>query len=165
MDVNPQGFEVAADWRTLRSPETYLGYTRTTGFASPDRERLDEPGQYSAPARLSLNQWAPVGTWTLAPHAAVLAEPPGRIAFRFQARDVNLVMGPAERGDSLPFRVLLDGSPPGTAGGFDVDDHGNGKLDAQRLYQLIRQPGQVQERTVEIEFLDAGAEAYCFTFG
>ena len=165
VDVNPQGFEVAADWRTLRSPETYLGYTRTTGFASPDRERLDEPGHYSAPARLSLNQWAPVGTWTLAQHAAVLAEPPGRIAFRFQARDVNLVMGPAERGASVPFRVLLDGSPPGTAGGFDVDDQGNGMLDAQRLYQLIRQPGKVEERLVEIEFLEAGAEAYCFTFG
>jgi hypothetical protein len=165
VDVDPQGFEVAADWRTLRSPETYLGYYRTTGFASPERERLDEPQRYSAPSRLSLNEWAPVGTWTLGQHAALLAEPPGRIAFRFQARDVNLVMGPAEGVNSVPFRVLLDGSAPGDAGGFDLDAQGNGTLDAQRLYQLIRQPGAVAERLVEIEFLAAGAEAYCFTFG
>jgi hypothetical protein len=165
VDVDPQGFEVAAEWRSLRSPETYLGYAQTTGFASPDRERLDEPATYSAPTRLSLNQWAPVGTWTLARHAAVLGEAPGRIAFQFQARDVNLVMGPADRGASVPFRVLLDGSAPGAAGGFDLNDQGNGTLADQRLYQLIRQPGDVPERRLEIEFLAPGAEAYCFTFG
>jgi hypothetical protein len=95
----------------------------------------------------------------------VLNEAGGRIAFQFQARDVNLVMGPFARGASVPFRVLLDGAAPGGAHGFDVDEQGKGTLSDQRLYQLIREPGRVGERLFEIEFLDAGAEAYCFTFG
>ena len=164
VSVDPQGFEVAADWETLRTPETYLSYGRSAGFASPDDPRL-EPHVYPEPSRLRLNEWAPVGDWTLAQHAAVLNQGGGRIAFRFQARDVNLVMGPATRGTSVRFRVLLDGQAPGAAHGFDVDDAGNGTLADQRLYQLIRRPGAIDERTVEIEFLDAGAEAYCFTVG
>jgi len=163
--VEPKGFEVPADWGTLRSPETYLAYGQSAGFASPERARFDEPRTYPELSRLGLNEWAPSGTWTLAQHAAVLNEAPGRIAFRFQARDVNLVMGPAARGTSVPFRVTLDGAAPGDAHGFDVDDEGNGTLADQRLYQLLRQTGTIRERLVEIEFLDAGAEAYCFTFG
>ena len=89
----------------------------------------------------------------------------GRIAFQFQARDVNLVMGPSASGTSIRFRVLLDGQAPDAAHGFDVDEQGNGTLADQRLYQLIRQPGSIEERRFEIEYLDAGAEAYCFTFG
>jgi thiol-disulfide isomerase/thioredoxin len=165
VSVEPTGFEVPADWRTLRSPETYLAYGRSAGFASPERARFNEPRTYPEPSRLGLNEWAPSGTWTLAQHAAVLNDAPGRIAFRFQARDVNLVMGPAARGASVPFRLTLDGAVPGDAHGFDVDDQGNGTLADQRLYQLIRQTGTIRERLVEIEFLDAGAEAYCFTFG
>ncbi len=162
--VDPVGFEVAADWGTLRTPETYLSFARSSGFASPDDPTL-EPHLYPEPSRLGLNQWAPVGRWTIAQHAAVLDEPDGRIAFRFQARDVNLVMGPATRGTSVRYRVLLDGQAPGAAHGFDVDEAGNGTLADQRLHQLIRQPGTIDESLVEIEFLDAGAEAYCFTFG
>jgi thiol-disulfide isomerase/thioredoxin len=165
VSVEPQGFEVPADWRTLRSPETYLAYARSAGFASPVSARFNEPYAYPEPSRLSLNEWAPSGTWTLAQHAAVLNEAPGRIAFRFQARDVNLVMGPAVRGTSVPFRVLLDGAAPGDAHGFDVDDQGSGTMADQRLHQLIRQPGAVRERLVEVEFIAAGAEAYCFTLG
>jgi thiol-disulfide isomerase/thioredoxin len=165
VSVDPQGFEVPADWRTLRTPETYLAYGRSPGFASPELARFNELRAYPEPSRLALNEWALSGTWTLAAHAAVLDEPGGRIAFQFQARDVNLVMGPASRGTSVPFRVHLDGKAPGGAHGSDVDDQGNGTLDDQRLYQLIRQTGSVSERLVEIEFLDAGAEAYCFTFG
>ena len=165
VSVDPQGFEVAADWETLRTPETYMAYGRSAGFASPERGRFNEPHAYPEPQRLGLNQWAPSGTWTLAAHAAVLNEPGGRIAFQFQARDVNLVMGPPARGTSVRFRVLLDGAAPGAAHGFDVDEEGNGTLAEQRLYQLIRQPGSIGERRFEIEFLDAGAEAYCFTFG
>ena len=165
VSVEPRGFEVPGDWRTLRSPETYVAYGRSAGFASPAPTRFNEPYPYPEPPRLSLNEWAPSGTWTLAQHAAVLNEAPGRIAFRFQARDVNLVMGPASRGMSVPYRVLLDGAAPGDAHGFDVDEAGNGILADQRLHQLIRQPGRIQERLVEIEFLEAGAEAYCFTFG
>ena len=165
MSVEPQGTEVAADWGDLRTPETYLSYGRASSFASLDDERFDEPHDYPEPSRLGLNEWAPSGVWTLAGHAAVLAEAPGRIAMRFHARDVNLVMGPAERGLSVPFRVLIDGGPPDAANGTDVDEQGNGTLSEQRLYQLIRQEKPIADRLFEIEFLDSGAEAYCFTFG
>ncbi len=165
VSVDPRGFEVAADWVRLRTPETYLAFGRSAGFASPEHARFNEPHAYPEPARLGLNEWALWGTWTLAAHAAVSNEAGGRIAFQFQARDVNLVMGPAARGRIVPFRVLLDGQAPGGAHGFDVDEQGNGTLDDQRLYQLIREPGRVGEHLFEIEFLDAGAEAYCFTFG
>ena len=165
VSVEPTGFEVAADWRTLRSPETYLAYGRSPGFASPEHARFGTPYAYPDPPRLGLNQWAPSGTWTLAQHAALASEPGSRIVFQFQARDVNLVMGPSVRGKPVRYRVLLDGNAPGGARGFDVDEGGNGTLANQRLYQLIRQPGSFGERRFEIEFLDAGAEAYCFTFG
>ena len=165
VDVDPKGFEVAADWRTLRTPETYVSYGRSAGFASPDRPRFNEPHAYPDPGRLGLNEWAPSGAWTLAQHAAVANAAGARISFQFQARDVNLVMGPASRGTSVPFRVSLDGQAPGAAHGFDVDEGGDGTLAEQRLYQLIREPGSVRERRFEIEFLEAGAEAYCFTFG
>jgi thiol-disulfide isomerase/thioredoxin len=165
VSVEPTGFEVAADWRTLRTPETYVAFGRSAGFASPERARLDEPHTYPEPSRLGLNEWAPSGPWTLAQHAAVSNDAGASIAFQFQARDVNLVMGPPSRGTSVPFRVRLDGQAPGDAHGFDVDEHGNGNLADQRLYQLIRQAGDIRERLVEIEFLAAGAEAYCFTFG
>ena len=163
--VEPQGTEVAADWSNVRSPESYLGYGQAYGFTSPDGERFDEPHDYPAPARLGLNQWAPSGNWTITQRAAVLNAPNGRIAFRFQARDVNLVMGPATRGQSIPFRVFLDGEAATGAHGTDVDSQANGTLDQQRLYQLIRQTGPIRESTFEIEFLGAGAEGYCFTFG
>jgi thiol-disulfide isomerase/thioredoxin len=163
--VEPEGLEVAADWRTLQSPETYTGYRQSSGFAQDDVARYDEPQAYTAPARLPLNYWGLAGTWTVAQHAAVLTEPGGRIAFEFHARDVNLVMGPAARDTSVPFRVYLDGRPAGDANGTDVGADGSGTLDAQRTYQLIRQPGPISQRRFEIEFLEAGVEAYCFTFG
>ena len=165
VSVEPKGFEVAADWETLRTPETYVGYGRSAGFASPDSAQFNQPHTYPAPAGLRLNEWAPSGPWTLAQHAAVSDESGARIAFQFQARDVNLVMGPAARGTRVPFRVLLDGKAPADSHGFDVDEEGRGTLADQRLYQLIRQPEPIRERLVEIEFLAAGAEAYCFTFG
>jgi len=165
VSVEPKGFEVAADWRTLRSPETYLAYGRSAGFASPEPAQFNVPHTYPEPDRLFLNEWAPSGAWTLAQHAAVSNDAGARIAFQFQARDVNLVMGPTTRGVSVPFRVRLDGHAPGDAHGFDVDDLGNGTLGDQRLHQLIRHTGPVSESRFEIEFLDAGAEAYCFTFG
>ena len=162
--VEPRGFEVPADWRSLRSPESYLGYGRP-GFASPDRGQLGQPFTYSAPSRLSLNEWAPSGTWTLARHAAVLDAPGGQIAFRFQARDVHLVMGPVANGASVPFRVRLDGTAPGASHGLDVDGDGNGRREQQRLYQLIRGAGPGGEHLCVGQRLDAGVEAYCFTFG
>ena len=163
--VEPRGLEVAADWRTLQSPETYVGYGQSAGFASEDVAAFDQPHVYAAPARLPLNSWDLAGTWTVARHAAVLNEPGGRVAFRFHARDLNFVMGPASRGAAIPFRVFLDGQVAGGAHGSDVAAGGSGVVRDQRTYQLIRQPGRIADRLFEIEFLDAGVEVYCFTFG
>jgi hypothetical protein len=163
--VEPHGLEVAADWRTLQSPETYVGYRQSTGFAQRGDASFDEPRVYTLPGRLRLNEWGLSGTWTVAGHAAVLNEPGGRIAFEFHARDLNLVMGPLTRGRSIPFRAFLDGQLATDAGGSDVDPDGTGTMRDQRTYQLIRQPGAISDRRFEIEFLDPGVEAYCFTFG
>jgi thioredoxin family protein len=123
------------------------------------------PHAYAVPARLGLNQWALSGDWTTAGEATTLNSADGRIACRFCARNLNLVMGPAASGSSLRCRVLLDGQPPGDAHGSDLDCDGNGTVAQQRVYQLIRQPGTISDRTFEITFPDAGAQAYCFTFG
>ena len=163
--VEPKGLEVAADWRTLQSPETYVGYGQATGFAQEDRARFDEPLTYTAPPQLPLNYWGLSGSWTVGRHAGTVNEPGGRIAFRFHARDVNLVMGPATRGGEVAFRVFLDGQPATDALGSDVASDGSGVVDRQRTYQLIRQTGSISNRLFEIEFLAAGVEAYCFTFG
>ena len=163
--VEPRGLEVAADWRTLQSPETYVGYNQSTGFAQEVVARFDEPRGYTAPGRLPLNSWGLSGNWTVGGDAAVLNERGGRIAFQFHARDLNLVMGPSSHGASIPFRVLLDGQLAEDAHGSDVDSDGSGIVSSQRTYQLIRQPGAFADRRFEVEFLDAGVEAYCFTFG
>jgi thiol-disulfide isomerase/thioredoxin len=165
VSVDARGAEAAADWGSLKSPENYVGYERTTNFASPGGAVLDKPRIYAVPARLRLNHWALSGDWTVQKHATVLNKPNGRIAYRFHARDLHLVMGPAARGHSVRFRVLIDGQPPGRARGIDVDDQGNGTVGDQRLHQLIRQPQPIGDRHFEIEFLDPGVEAFAFTFG
>ena len=165
VSVDPQGVEAAADWSNLRSPENYVGYGRSQSFASPGGVVRDKPRPYRLPARLRLNEWALAGDWTIRKEAAALNAPDGRIAYRFHARDLHLVMGPAARGASVRFRVLIDGQPPGAAHGIDVDEQGNGTVTEQRLYQLIRQPQPIADRQLEIEFLDSGVEAYAFTFG
>ncbi len=165
VSVDAQGAEVAADWGSLKSPETYVGYERTEHFASPGGPVLDRRYLYTAPTRLRLNHWALTGEWTVGSGAAMLNEANGRIAYRFHARDLNLVMGPAARGTSVRFRVFIDGQAPGAAHGSDVDEQGNGRASDQRLYQLIRQSGHIADRQFEIEFLDAGVEAFVFTFG
>ena len=151
VSVEPEGFEVQADWPSLRSPETYLG---------------SQQGQNEAePGNLSLNQWSLEGDWSVESRAAVLGGGSGRLSFRFHARDAHLVMGPQERGSGVPFRVLLDGEAPGAAHGLDVREDGRGELTEQRLHQLIRQPGRIADRTLVLEFPEGGVEAYCFTFG
>jgi thiol-disulfide isomerase/thioredoxin len=165
VSVEGSGVEAAADWDSLQSPEIYLGYERTERFASPGRLADGMRRVYAAPARLSLNQWALAGDWTVEQQAAMLHEADGRIAYRFHARDLHLVAGPAVRGTSVRFRVLLDGRPPGGAHGSDIDPQGDGMVTEQRLYQLIRQPGPITDRQFEIEFVDAGVEAFAFTFG
>ncbi len=165
VSVDAQGVEAAADWDSLRSAENYVGYERTENFASPGGAVVDQRHVYTAPARFSLNQWALAGEWTVGQQAIALHTANGRIAYRFHARDLHLVMGPAARGTSVRFRVFLDGQAPGAAHGIDVDEQGNGTVNDQRLYQLIRQPGPIADRHFEIEFLDAGVEAFAFTFG
>ena len=125
----------------------------------------DKSHVYAAPEQLSLNRWALSGDWTVKKQNVVLNKAGGRIAYGFHARDLHLVMGPSARGASVRFRVTLDGQPPRDAHGIDVDDRGNGTVTERRLYQLIRQPKPVADRRFEIEFLDAGAEAFAFTFG
>jgi thiol-disulfide isomerase/thioredoxin len=165
VSVDARGVEAAADWDSLWSPENYLGYGRTENFASSNGAVLDTPHGYVTPARLALNQWALAGNWTVGRQAVVLNQAEGRIVYRFHARDLHLVMGPAGPGTPARFRVLLDGQPPGAAHGSDVDDQGDGTVTQPRLHQLIRQPGPISDRTLEVTFLDPGVQAYAFTFG
>ena len=165
VSVEPRGLEVAADWKSLRSPETYLGQVQSSGFASEGIAPLDLPHEYAAASRLPLNSWDLTGNWTFARHAAISNAPGARVAFQFQARDVNLVMVPLAAGASIPFRVTLDGRAVGDARGTDVDADGRGVVRDQNTSQLIRQSGPIAGRRFEIEFLEPGVEVYCFTFG
>jgi hypothetical protein len=164
VSVDPSGPEVAADWATLNSPETYLGYRQTESFASPGGMERDAPKVYEVPEHLGRNHWALSGAWSAMAEATVLNEPKGRVAFRFDARDVHLVMGPAA-GGRVPFSVTIDGAPPGADAGSDVDAEGSGQLIEPRMYQLIRQHGPITDRLFEVEFFDGGAAVYAFTFG
>jgi hypothetical protein len=163
--LEPQGVELPADWDDLGSPENYLGYERTEGFASPGGAVPDQRHRYMAPSTLVRNEWALSGDWRMGPVAAVLEEPGGAIVSAFRARDLHVVMRPAVLHTSVPFRVRVGGELPGPAQGLDIDENGNGTLSDQRLYQLIRQPGPIVDRRFDIEFLDAGVEAFVFTFG
>ncbi|HSS60676.1 MAG TPA: redoxin domain-containing protein [Candidatus Limnocylindrales bacterium] len=163
--VEPNGDEVQADWEDLGSPESYLGYDQATGFEAGGRRAWDKSHDYTAPEHLRLNRWGLTGDWTVRSDASALNGQSGRVAYQFHARDVNLVMGPARKGSTVRFRVLLDGESAAGAHGADVDAAGNGTVVQQRMYQLIRQSGPIRERRFEIEFLDSGAEAFCFTFG
>jgi thiol-disulfide isomerase/thioredoxin len=159
------GPEVAADWETLGSPETYVGYARGQNLASPEGVLPDQPRDYTAPPRLGLNQWSLSGDWTVGRESALANTSDGQIAYRFQARDVNLVMGPSASGEPVRFQVRIDGAAPGQAHGVDTDDQGNGTIEEARMYQLVREPGRTAEPLFEITFLDPGAQAYVFTFG
>ena len=156
---------MGADWADLKSPETYLGHSKAEMFASPGGAVLNTRHPYALPPRLRRNQWALSGEWTVNAKAAVLNAGGGRIAFRFHARDLHLIMGPHARRGAVSFRVSIDGQPPGSGHGSDADEQGNGTVTEQRLYQLIRQSGPVSERQFEIEFLDSAVEAFAFTFG
>jgi len=165
VSVDARGLEAAADWGNLRSPENYLGYERAESFASPGSVALNERRTFAFPPRLGLNYWALAGDWTVGKQAFVLNEANGRIACRFHARDLHLVLAPADRASQVRFQVLIDGLRPGMAHGNDIDDQGNGLVTDPRLYQLIRQPGAIIEHTFEITFYDSGVQAYAFTFG
>lgn len=159
------GALAAADSADVRSPETYVGYARAESFMSPGGAVRDAAHRYDAPARPDLNDWGLAGTWNVGAERASLAAPDGRIVYRFHARDLHLVLGPGTNGQPVRFRVTLDGAAPGAAHGTDVDAQGYGTVTGQRLYQLVRQPGAIADRTFAIEFLDPGVDAYAFTFG
>jgi thiol-disulfide isomerase/thioredoxin len=165
--LQPEGIEAPADWEHLGSPENYLGYFRTQGFASPETIYPDKAVVFSVPGTLQLNQWALSGEWIMRAGNILLHKRGGKIIYRFHARDLHLIMGPATPGTAIKFRVLIDGKPPGPAHGLDVDSDGNGTVTGQRMYQLIRQQVPVEDRQFEIEFPDpgTGVEVYDFTFG
>ncbi|MDO9608177.1 MAG: cytochrome c biogenesis protein DipZ [Brevundimonas sp.] len=162
--VQAQGAEAAAAMDQLGSPETYVGYARAENFRSPGGLARDAVKTYVA-SPLDLNDWSLVGRWRVTREHAELAAAGGRVSFRFKARDLHLVMGPGATGATPRFRVLIDGQAPGADAGSDIDAQGVGRIDQQRLYQLIRQSGPVRERTFEIEFLDPGVQVFAFTFG
>ncbi len=147
--VDVSGVTAPADWNALRSPETYVG----AGRGEPARVPV---------ADLGLNEWALTGDWGVEEELATLRTGAGSIAYRFEARDLNLVLG-SER--TVPFTVLLDGEPPGDDAGADADGTGAGVLAEPRMYQLVRIRGAVRERTFELRFAAPGARAYVFTFG
>ncbi len=165
VSVRPDDVELAADWNTLESPETYVGHARASGFASPGGLVPDRSHLYEQPETLDLNQWSLSGNWTAGEQLTELNQAGGRITHRFHARDVNLVMGARGGEESVGFQVRIDGEPPGEASGLDVDEEGNGTVAEERLYQLVRQPGSDSDRTFEITFLKPGVQAYVFTFG
>jgi Thioredoxin like C-terminal domain len=164
--VNPdaKGTFAAADENDMDSPETYLGYGRGQNFAS-GTPTLDKPASYQTPYPLQPNQWGLAGRWIIGEQKDVLDRAGGKITFRFHARDLHLVLGPADGGKPVRFKVTLDGQPPGANHGVDIDADGNGTVTSQRLYQLVRQPNGVADHTFSIQFLDPGVEAYSFTFG
>jgi thiol-disulfide isomerase/thioredoxin len=155
----------AAPSGDVRSPETYVGYRRAERFSSPERVARDSRKIYTAPARLGLNRWGLSGAWEVGAESGLLREAQGKIAFRFHSRDLHLVLGRADTGKPVRFRVTLDGAAPGSDAGTDSASGGAGEVREPRLYQFVRQRGQVQDRTFEIEFLDSGVRAFAFTFG
>ncbi len=164
VDPNAGGALAAADVDDVRSPETYVGHDRGQNFAS-DHVAADKPSDYATPAALNLNQWGLDGNWTIGAQMTVLNRAPGAVSFRFHARDLHFVLGPANGRTPVRFRVTLDGAAPGAMHGMDTNAQGEGTVTDQRLYQLIRQSGAIRDRTFRIEFLDPGVQAYSFTFG
>jgi thiol-disulfide isomerase/thioredoxin len=165
VNVRGQGVEAAADMKDALSPETYVGYARAEGFASPGGLKRDVEAVYTEPKGLQPDGWGLVGKWTDHNQVAVLGAAGGKIVFQFHARDLHLVLGPTADGKPVRFRVTIDGQAPGQNHGVDTDAQGNGVVTEHRLYQLIRQTGAVKDHLFTIEFLDPGVQAFSFTFG
>jgi hypothetical protein len=165
VSVQGAGAEAAPDSKDTMSSETYVGYARGQQFASTEPLKRDAPFKYTVSPRLNLNQWGLAGEWNVRDWNAILTDAPGKIVFRFHARDFHAVLGPGPDGKPIRFKILLDGAPPGDDRGGDVDDKGRGAVKDFRLYQLIRRKGTVEDRTIEIDFLDPGVQAFSFTFG
>jgi thiol-disulfide isomerase/thioredoxin len=165
VDVAGEGAQAAPDWHNLRSPETYVGYAKASNFSPWGGLRGNTTKHYDAAPDLDLNHWSLAGAWDVGSEFATLTEPAGAIRFRFQARDLHLVLGRSPGSPAIRYRVTIDGAPPGVDGGVDVDAEGSGVLEEDRMYQLVRQRDPTRSREFEITFLDAGVRAYVFTFG
>jgi cytochrome c biogenesis protein CcdA/thiol-disulfide isomerase/thioredoxin len=165
VNVTGAGVQAAPSQRDVKSPETYVGFQRLDNYVSPEPIRKSQAATYTAPVRPRVNQWGLVGSWNVRGEDATLVSAPGKIIFRFHARDLHLVLGPGSSRAPVRFRVRVDGAPPLEDRGVDVDAQGSGTVSGYRLYQLIRQKGPVEDRTFEIEFLDPGVQAFAFTFG
>ena len=165
VNVQAQGIQAAADMKDVHSPETYIGYARAEHFGSPEGIVRDLDQVYSIPDDLRINEWGLGGKWADHEQVAVLRAPTGKISFHFYARDLHLVLGPAADGKPVRFRVTIDGQAPGENHGVDIDAQGNGVVTEHRLYQLVRLKGPVKDHVFVIEFLDAGVQAFSFTFG
>jgi thiol-disulfide isomerase/thioredoxin len=159
------GVKAAPDFADEQSPESYVGYARAEQFASPEQLTQDAQTNYTSPTKLLLNQWGLSGSWSVGAESAVPVSAPASIRLRFHSRDLHMVLGPTKNGQPVRFRIKLDGAAPGLDCGVDCTSDGNGEVRLPRLYQLVRQKGQVKDRTFEIQFLDAGVHAYVFTFG
>ncbi len=162
--VSASGAEAASAKADVESPETYIGYNRIDHFVSPGGV-VQDTGHVYAAGSPQLNEWSLAGNWTIGNERALLNEKDGSIVYRFHARDLHLVLGPAADGNPVRFKVTIDGKAPGASHGVDVDSEGQGVVTAQRLYQLVRGPGPVVDHSFEIRFLDSGVQAYAFTFG
>ncbi|MNQ45184.1 Thiol-disulfide oxidoreductase YkuV [compost metagenome] len=165
ISVSAQGMQRVPRMSEVKSPETYVGYQRLAHFVPAASLTPDAVADYKVPAVLTLNDWALDGQWNVGSEHATSAAAGSRIVYRFHARDLHLVLGPGVEGKPVRFKVTVDGQAPGDAHGMDVAPDGSGSVTEQRLYQLVRQPGDVAERTFSIEFLDPGVSAYAFTFG
>src|SRR3984957_5011359 len=165
VQVAASGATAAADADDMKSPETYIGYARQQNYISPQKIRQDGAQAYTSPLRLTVNQWGLVGSWNVSDEHAALIAAPGKVIFRFHARDLHLVLGPGKNGKPVRFMVRIDGTAPGQDHGVDTDEQGAGIVKEYRLYQLVRQKGKVEDRTFEVEFLDPGVQAFAFTFG
>jgi thiol-disulfide isomerase/thioredoxin len=165
VSIRASGAEAAPDLNAVKSPETYIGYSRIENFVSPGGVVAGTSHVYSVNGPPQLNQWGLTGNWTVGPESARLNAPGGSITYRFHARDLHLVLGPGRTGEPVRFRVTIDGAAPGSDHGTDTDADGQGVVNGERLYQLIRQDGEIRDRVFEIQFLDPGVQAYAFTFG
>ena len=165
IEADAKGVEQAPDMNEVQSPETYLGFQRAENFVTTGTLGTDKVVNYPAAGNLALNNWTLEGQWNVGGQQASLEQAGGRIVYRFHARDLHLVLGPGADGKPVRFKVTIDGQAPGDAHGTDVAPDGSGTVTEQRLYQLVRQPSDVKDRTFTIEFLDPHVSAYAFTFG
>lgn len=167
VSVNATGAQVSGQLKQAYSGETYIGYSRAEKMKVIPEVIKKTAQDYKVADGLKLNEWGVTGNWQINPQDATLVKAPGKITFRFRARDLHLVLGSATAGKEIRFKVLVDGQPPANSHGADIDEEGRGIIKDHRLYQLIRQPSAptYQEKLFEIEFEAPGAQAFAFTFG